>query len=602
MQRARRLGRRGAGDRRPPVSEPSKLREDLRGDLLASIAVVALVVPQALAYALLAGVPPALGLLASIAPPLLYAVFVGSRYLAVGPVALVSLLAAAGLETLATPGTPRYVELSALLALEVGAVLFVLGLVRAGVIANFLGHPATLGFNAAAALLTAASQVRAFCGLPADQHVSAENPWPVLTRLGDAHLPTLAIGIGTLAIVVWLPRVVKRLPAPLLVCLLGIALTAAFDLREHGIATVGAIPRVLPSLTLPSFALADLLALLPTALSVAVVAYGTSIAIAKSLATRQREQVDANAELRGLGAANLVAGLVGTFPVGGSFARSMLTLQAGGRTRKSGVFVAIWVTLVTLGFSSGFAWLPLAVLAAIVIHGALSLVDLREARAVWKAHKSDALTMVLTFGVTLVLGLVEGLVAGLLVAMLLFVRRSVTPHTAELGRIPGSMVYRNTQRFAVETCPQIGILRVDAPLYFANARFLEDRIHRMFAERPQMKLLALDCSAIADVDATAIQSLRNVVLSLRARGNDLHLVGPIGPVRDVLERTGMLALFGEDNLHRTIIEAAPELMSRIDRGWCEGTCRVSAFPECTLIPRSGAASERSEAARFSPQI
>jgi sulfate permease, SulP family len=581
------------------VSESSTLRDDLRGDLLASVAVVALVVPQALAYALLAGVPPALGLLASFAPPLAYALFVGSRYLAVGPVALVALVSAAGLETLATPGSARYVELASLLSLEVGLVLFVLGLVRAGVIANFFGHPATLGFNAAAAILTAGSQVRPLCGLPMHGDASAQNPWPVLALLHHTQLPALALGLGTLALVVWLPRKLRRIPAPLVACILGIVATAAFGLRVE---TVGAVPTVMPTVRMPSLAAADVLALVPTALTVAVVAYGMSIAIAKALANRQREHVDPNAELRGLGAANVISAVVGAFPVAGSFARSMLTLQAGGRTRKTGVFVAGWVALVALGLSSVFAWLPLTVLAAIVIQGALSLVDVREARSVWRTHRSDAATMIVTFAVTLAVGLVEGLAAGLLIALILFVARSVSPHTAELGRIPGSMVYRNTNRFAVEVCPQIGILRVDAPLYFANARFLEDRIHRMFAERPQMKLLALDCSAISDVDATAIQSLRSLVMMLRGRGNDLHLIGPIGPVRDVLARTGMVELLGEGNLHRTIVEAAPVLMARIDRGWCEGTCRVSAFPDCTLIPRSGPATERSKAARFSPQI
>jgi SulP family sulfate permease len=222
--------------------------------------------------------------------------------------------------------------------------------------------------------------------------------------------------------------------------------------------------------------------------------------------------------------------------------------------------------------------------------------------AVWRTHRSDGITMLATFVTTLALGLVEGLMVGLLIALLLFVGRTVTPHTAELGRIPGSMVYRNAQRFEVEVCPQVGILRVDASLYYANARFLEDRIHRMFTERPQMQLLALDCTAIHDVDATAIQSLRQVIVALRERGNDLHLIGPIGPVRDVLARTGMVALLGEDNLHRTIVEAAPLLMARIDRRVCEGSCRVSAFPDCTLIPRAALTSVRSEKARFSPQI
>jgi SulP family sulfate permease len=249
-----------------------------------------------------------------------------------------------------------------------------------------------------------------------------------------------------------------------------------------------------------------------------------------------------------------------------------------------------------------FQALPLAVLAGIVIHGALGLFDVAEARAIWRARRIDAATMLLTCAATLAFGLVEGLATGLLVALALFVYRTAKPHTAELGRIPGSHVYRNTQRFPVETCPQVGILRVDAPLYFANARFLEDRIHQMFAERPAMQILALECSGVGDMDSTAVQALRNVVLALRARGNDLHLVGPIGPVRDVLARTGVDRLLGASNIHRSIVEAAPLWMAKISRKYCEERCKVAAFPDCTSIPRIGTATTESNAAKFSPQI
>ncbi|MBC8069313.1 MAG: STAS domain-containing protein, partial [Deltaproteobacteria bacterium] len=361
-------------------------------------------------------------------------------------------------------------------------------------------------------------------------------------------------------------------------------------------------PRAWPSLQWPQLGWTELRALAPSALSIAIVSYGLSVALAKALAVKHREPIDPNRELWGLGLANLASALVGGFPVSASLSRTLVAVRAGARTRMCGVLVGLGVLATMLVAAPLFGALPLAVLAGVVIHSALQLIDPREAVAVWRTHRSDGVTMVATFATTVAVGLVEGLTVGLLLALLLFVGRTVTPHTAELGRIPGSMVYRNAQRFEVEVCPQVGILRVDASLYYANARFLEDRIHRMFTERPQMQLLALDCSAIHDVDATAIQSLRELVVALRERGNDLHLIGPIGPVRDVLARTGMIALLGEANLHRTIVEAAPVLMARIDRRICEGSCRVSAFPECTLIPRAALTSARAEQVRFSPQI
>jgi sulfate permease, SulP family len=573
-------------------------------ELYAALAVLALMVPQGMAYAMLAGLPPATGLFVAAVAPIAYATVGSSRWLSVGPFALTALLAAGGLQAIAAPEDPRYVGLAIAMSAMVGVVLLVLAALRAGFLANFLGHPAIVGFTAAAALLTAASQLRQLCGLPASaaQGVTAENPWPVFLHLQSSSALALAFGLGTLAMMSGLPRIQRRVPAALAACGLAIAVVSLLGADALGLATVGEVPRALPSLEWPALSFSELRALAPSALTIAIVSYGLSVALAKSLAVKHRQQIEPNRELWALGLANLAAAAVSGFPVSASLSRTLVAVRAGARTRMCGVLVGVGVILTLLVAGPVFAALPLSVLAAIVIHSALQLVDPREALVIWRTHRSDGITMLATFAATLALGLVEGLAVGLLIALLLFVRRSVTPHTAELGRIPGSMVYRNTQRYAVEVCPQVGILRVDAPLYFANARFLEDRIHRMFAERPHMLLLALDCSAIHDVDATAIQSLRSLVLALRERGNDMHLVGPIGPVRDVLERTGMLALLGEHNLHRSIIEAAPTLMARIDRRVCEGSCRVSAFPECTLIPRSGAASPTSEAARFSPQI
>lgn len=574
------------------------------GDVLAALSVLALLIPQAMAYAMLAGLPPAAGLFCAAAAPLGYALRGSSPYLAVGPVAIICLLVASGLQPLAEPGSARYGELAIVLTMMVASIYLALALARAGFIANFLGHPAIIGFNAAGALVTAASQLKPLCGFPKDvaRDATASNPWPALLHVGHASLLTLAFGLATIALLVVMPRLQRRVPAGLLACVAAGLTAWALDLPSRGLPVVGPVPRSLPSFAWPSPGLAELRALLPTALSVAIVGYGSSVAIAKALAVKQRQRIDPNRELWGLALSNAAAALVGPLPASGSLARTVVNMQSGARTRAAGLLAGVGVMVAVFAIGPSFAVLPMAVLAGIVMHGALQLVDLREARAIWRTHRSDAATMVLTFVITLVVGLVEGLAAGLVVALVLFVVRTATPHTAELGRIPGSMVYRNSQRFAVETCPQVGILRLDAPLYFANARFLEDRVHGMLAERPDMVLIAIDCSGIADVDATAVQSLRNLTVSLRERGNDIHLIGPIGPVRDLLMRTGLCDLLGEGNLHRTIIEAAPTLMARISRDFCEMQCKVSAFPDCTLIPRAGAKSADSEAARFSPQI
>ncbi len=575
-----------------------------RHDVLAAFAVLALLVPQSMAYAMLAGVPPAAGLACAAAGALAYAPLGSSRYLAVGPVALTSLLVASGLQPLAVPGSERYLALAIALSGMVAVVFAGLAVVRAGFVANFFGQPAIVGFNAAGALLTAGSQIRPLLGLPATaaQGSTAENPWPILRHLADSSAVSVGMGAATIVILVALPRLDRRIPAALVACVCGGLVAWLFGLGDGRLAIVGEVPVAWPQPQWPAIGWPDVRALMPTAISVAIVGYGSSIAVAKALAVKDREQISPNRELWALAAANLATGLVASFPASAGLSRTLVMHQAGARTRRAGALVGVGVIVLVLTIAPAFRVLPLAVLAGVVMHAAMGLLDFGEARAMFRAHRSDAATMVATFAITMVFGLVPGLVAGLVVALGLFVHRTATPHTAELGRIPGSMVYRNAARFAVEICPQVGILRVDAPLYFANARFLEDRVHALLAERPQLRMVAIDCSGISDIDATAVQTLRNLTLSLRDRGNDLHLVGPIGPVRDVLTRTGLVELLGADNIHRTIVEASPSWMARISREYCEQRCQVSAFPDCTLIPRAAVATPRSTAARFTPQI
>jgi SulP family sulfate permease len=580
--------------------------EQLRGDVSSAIVVTTLVLPQGMAYAMLAGLPPQYGIYAAIVPAIVYGLIGTSSHLAVGPVAITALLVAGGLQPLAEVGTTQYVELAMLLSAMVGVMLIILGLVRAGQLVNFLSHPTIVGFTAAAAVLTAMSQVRGITGIPraalAGESISAENPWPVLTHLAEGNLVSLGVGLGGIAILILLKRLAPKVPAAVVACIAGGGLVWLVHPGSDLLAVVGPIPRALPPVGVPHASLVEMRSLFGAAATVAVLGYGTSIAVAKAIAAKHRERISPDRELIALGAANLAGAFTSSFAVSGSLSRSQVGAQAGGRTQLSGIFAVGLVVAAMFGLAGAFAWLPIPILAAIIIHGALQLFDVAEARAVIRTKRADGITLALTFVATLVFGLVEGLAVGLIIAMLLFVSRTARPHTAELGRIPGTMVYRNVDRFDVETCPQVGILRVDAPLYYANARFLEDRVMQAFADAPRMRLLALECSGVGDLDATALRTLRDLVDALRSQGNDLHFIGAIGPVRDLLESSGVAARLGTDHLHRTILEAAPKLMALISREYCEGVCRVSAFPDCTLIPRARLASEASEKAKFSPQI
>jgi sulfate permease, SulP family len=580
------------------------LRENLRGDSLAGLTVAVILIPQALAYAMLAGVPPALGLIAATVPPLLYAAFGSSRFMAIGPVALICLMIASGLEAHATPGTDEWAELAVLLSFEVGALYLLFGLVRGGYLVNFLGDPTILGFNAAAGLITAGSQLRPFFGIPAEvlPELPATQPWALLLHLGETHLPTLALAAGALAALLLMRRYAERWPSFLIVCALGALVTAAFGLAELGVAVVGEVPRALPRPRLPELELETLRALLPAAVSIMVVGYASSITVAKALEAKARGTVNPDREIHAFGLANLASGLFGSFPVSSGLARSTVMADAGARTRLAGLVAALTVLAALLAFAGVFRWLPRPVLAAIVMLAASSLIDVRSTLELFHTKPKDGVTALATFVATLVVGLEVGLAVGVAVALLFFVARTTRPHTAELGRVPDTEIYRNAERFEVERCPQIAMLRIDAPLYYANARFLEDRVSAMIAAREEMRVIAIDFGAVNDLDATAIHSLRRLIQSLRGGGNDLHIVRAIGPVRDLLARSGLAELIGADHLHRSWVDAAPKLMAAIDRRYCEGTCRSAAFRACTLIPRAALVRERGEAARFTPQI
>ena len=576
---------------------------DLRADLVASLVVAAMFVPQAMAYGLLAGLSPVHGLYTAVAPVLVYALFGRSRFMAVGPVAITALLVATGLEPLGLRDPAVYAAHARTLALLVGAVWVALAVLRAGFLVNFIGTPVIVGFNAAAALLTAGSQLRPLLGIDPSvaPGASSAHPWPYLLHLLDAHPLSAAVGILSSAFLVAVGRWRPRWPGPLLVCVAGGALAWALRLDARGLAVVGAVPKGLPPVAPPLFDPDAVAALLPTAASIAVVGYASSITVVKALAAKEREAVRPNAEMFALGAANLAGSFFGAFPASAGLSRSAVVARAGARSKATMFLAGLWVLASLVWLAPIFFYLPKAVLAAIIAVSVARLFDVRKALTVARAKPTDGLVVLATFATTLALGLVEGLAAGIALALVVFIARSARPHSAELGRIPGSTVYRNVQRFAVETCPQVAILRIDAPLYFANARFLEDRIERLVSARPNVKIVALECSSVGDMDATAVEALERLVVMLRERGVALDLVGPIGPVRDILARSGLWDLIGPTRIHRTILEAAPVWMRRIDRTYCTNTCTHRAFPDCDEIPRRPAGTAHPQA-RFMPQI
>jgi SulP family sulfate permease len=537
---------------------PSYDRGVLRHDLAAGLTVAVMLVPQSMAYAALAGLPPVTGLYASVVPLVGYALFGTSGALAVGPVAITALMTGAALAPLAEGDPARYAALAGLLALLVGGIQVLMGVFRLGVLVNFMSHSVLSGFTSAAAVVIAASQVKDLFGLDAER---AET-FPGIVRsvwqsAGTAHGLTILVSTVAVAALWLFRRHLPKLPGPLLVVAGITAASAAFSFGTRGVKVLTDVPGGLPVPALPALSVQDVQALLPSAFAIALVAYMEGIAVAKALGAKSRQKVDANQELTAVGAANLSAGLFQAFPVAGGFSRSAVNFSAGARTPVATLVTAVVVAVTALLLTPAFYHLPKAVLAAIVVVAVLGLVDRRGPVTAWRTRRSDGVAVALTFLITLAFGVEPGLMAGVGFSLGVFLWRSTRPHMAELGRVPGTSSYRNVDRYAgLLTDPRVAIIRVDGPLYFANAQMLEDRLLGLVEERDGLEYLVLNASAISDADLDAVHALAELRERLDDRGVALHLVTVRGPVRDVLSRAGVLsALLSDGRVHRDIENA-----------------------------------------------
>ncbi|MDZ7802014.1 MAG: sulfate permease [Trueperaceae bacterium] len=541
-------------------------RRDLSGDLIAGLVTAVMLVPQGMAYALLAGLPPVVGLYASVVPLLVYAMFGSSRQLAVGPVAIVSLLTLSGVGALAEPGSAEFVALAAALMLMVGLIQAVLGLLRAGFVVNFLSHAVISGFTSAAALVIGLSQAKHLLGIPLPRE---ENVFVFLfdaaTKLGSTHGLTLAIGAASIGLLLLGKRLARRFPTPLVVVIASSVIVWALGLHERGVAIVGDVPAGLPLPGVPDLSGGALGALLPAAATIAFVGFMESVAVAKAIAAKHRAKVDANRELIGLGLANVAGAFFRGYPVTGGFSRSAVNDQAGARTPLAGIVTAVLIALTLLFLTDAFYFLPQAVLAAIVMVAVFGLIDLQEPRHLWRVKKVDALTLAVTFLATLSLGVETGILTGVAFSLLVFVGRSAWPHTAELGWLPSEGVFRNVDRYPqARTWPELYLTRPDAALYFANMAAMETQLNDVVAERPQLRAIVLDFAAVNDVDGVALDVLRDRIDTFAEQGIEVHLAGVKGPVRDVLARAGWPERYGTRIAHLSVAHALRHLGIPLD--------------------------------------
>jgi len=532
-------------------------RHKLNGDLLAALVVATLLVPQAMAYAALAGLPPHVGLYASVLPLIAYALAGSSSALAVGPVAVIALMTATALQGVAEPGSSAYVAAAATLALLSGAMLFLAGLLRLGALANFLSQPVIAGFTSGAAILILVSQLGPLLGLEMEKGSAAIMVADMLRHLGELDVLTALIGFGSLILLLGgrkvIPLFFKLAGAsrqtgalvskllPMAVIIAATLLVAFLGLDREGVAVAGELPSGLPKLALPTHEWSIVSALLLPALLISLLGFMESVSVGSAVARKRRESVDPDAELRGLGLANLSGGLSSAMPVSGGFSRTAVNAEAGANSPLAGIFVAVLIALVLLFATKLFAALPMAALAALIIVAVTSLIDIRGLRQLWRYDRADALAMGATAAGVILLGVEPGIATGVVFSLGIVIWRSSRPHIAVVGQVPGTEHFRNVRRHRVNTHPDVLMLRVDENLFFGNAQAVERSIHQTLNNQdPMPRQLVLILMSVSHIDATALEMLEALDESLSEQGIQLHLAEVKGPVMDRLQTTGFI--------------------------------------------------------------
>jgi SulP family sulfate permease len=556
----------------------------LRPDLVAGLTVAVILLPQAIAYALIAELPPQTGLYAAIVAAVVGALWGSSKHLQTGPTNAISLLILATLVTVATPGTAEYLVIAGLTAVLVGVIQLALGLVRLGVLVNFVSHSVIVGFSAGAGVLIAVKQLRHLLGLEFSSHGLVETIHGVLIHLPEVHIPTLALGLGTMLLIVLLRLLNPKLPGPLIAMVIAAAAVGVAGLESQGVVVIGELPRSLPPMTdLSLLSVQQIGELAPGALAIAAIGLVEAMSIARSIAGQSNQRLDSNQEFVGQGLANIATGLFSGYPCSGSFTRSAVNFEAGAQTRLAGVFSGLFVLIAMLVFAPLAAYVPRAALSGVLILTAYSMIDRKEIARIWRGARADAVIMIITFLATLFLHLEFAVLGGILLSFAFYIIKTSVPRVSPV--LPDESFRHFVHQPLKPPCPQLAIVDVLGDLYFGAVSHVEKAIGQHMADNPAQRYLLLRMYSVQQCDFSGIHALESVVRSVREQGGDVYLVRVRESVRELMKTTGFWSHLGEDHFLEED-EAISHLFYKVlDPAICIYECDVRAFKECQNLPR-----------------
>ncbi|MFK7908007.1 MAG: SulP family inorganic anion transporter [Chitinophagales bacterium] len=538
---------------------PDYNKQKLRGDLIAGFTTGVMLVPQAMAYAMIAGLPPIYGLYAALIPLIIYAIFGTSMQLAVGPVAIVSMLVMTGVSQFAEPESELFIQLAILTGLLAGLIQLAMGVLRLGMLVNFLSHPVLSGFTSAAAVIIGLGQFKHFLGIEIERSSYVhEILWNIGSHIHETHLLTFGIGLGGIVLIKLLGKIHSAFPAALVTLFICTLAAYYLDWEAQGVLIIGAVPTGLPSFSIPSFTFEQMNQLIPMSITIALISFVESIAIAKTLEARHKDyKIDANQELVALGLAKFVGAFFQSFPTTGSFSRSFINDEAGSQTNIAGIISMVFVALVLIFFTPLFYFMPKAILASIIMISVFGLIDFKEPKYLLRSDRSDFIMLMMTFVTTLIMGIGTGILTGILFSLGEVILRSTKPHMTILGQIPNTVYYRNTKRYpeALKRKEML-IIRFDAELYFANVNHFKETLEEFIAAKgEELQVIILEASSIHALDSTGMHTLEEVIEDCANNDVSFYFTGVIGPVRDAFHKGKLISTIGRENQFMRVHDA-----------------------------------------------